>query len=77
MNAFNKWINETEVGINRELFENHSKIQKPSSMFKYLYKTNDREENNKLVSPINSGLQDLNYKKLKRCLKKKEKLANA
>ena len=59
VNAFNKWVNETEVGINRKLFENHFKIPKPSSMFKYLYKTNDREENNKLVSPINSGLQDL------------------
>ena len=28
-------------------------------MLKYLYKTNDREENNKLVSVINSELQDL------------------
>ena len=29
-------------------------------MLKYLYNTNDREENNKLVSAINSGLKDLN-----------------
>ena len=28
-------------------------------MLKYLYKTNDREENNKLVNVINSELQDL------------------
>ena len=29
-------------------------------MLKCLYNTNDREENNKLVSAINSGLKDLN-----------------
>ena len=59
MNAFNEWINKEETDINKELFEKHFNFQRPSSMLKYLYKPNDREKNNKLVSAINSGLQDL------------------
>ena len=45
--------------MNRELFEKHFKIQRPSIMLRYLHQANDREKNNKLVSMINSGLQDL------------------
>ena len=71
-NAFNEWINKKETDINRELFKKYFNFQRPSSMVKYLYKTNDRKKNNELVSVINSGLKDL--KKLKRSLKKKEKL---
>ena len=59
VNAFNEWINKEETDINKELFEKHFNFQRPSSMLKYLYKPNDREKNNKLVSAINSGLQDL------------------
>ena len=58
-NAFNKWINEEEAGLNRELFKEHFNFQRPSDMLKNLYKTNDRKKNNKLVSVINSGLKDL------------------
>ena len=59
VNAFNEWINKEETDINKELFEKHFNFQRPSSMLKYLYKPNDREKNNKLVSAINTGLQDL------------------
>ena len=59
VNACNKWINEKEAGINRELSKEHLNFQRPSDMLKNLYKTNDRKKNNKLVSVINSGLKDL------------------
>ena len=56
VNKFNEGINQKETGINKELFEKYFNFQAPSSMAKYLYKTNDRDE---LVSVINSGLKDL------------------
>ena len=58
-NAFNECINKKETGINRELFKKHFNFQRPSSMVKYLYKINNREKSNELVSSINSGLKDL------------------
>ena len=57
--AFNEWINKKETDINKELFKKYFNFQRPSSMVKYLYKTNDRKKNNELVSVINSGLKDL------------------
>ena len=74
-NAFNEWINKKETDINKELSEEYFNFQRPSSMLKFLYKTNDREKNDELISIISSGLKDLK-KKLKRYLKKKEKLKN-
>ena len=59
VNAFNERINKEEAYINKNLFKKHFNSQRPSDMLKYLYETNDRGENNKLVSVINSGLQDL------------------
>ena len=59
MNEISKYIVEEETDINEELFEKYFKIQKPSDMLMYLNKTNDKEENNKLVNIINSGLKDL------------------
>ena len=59
MNAFSKWINREETDIDRELFKNHFKFQRPSDMYKNLYEINDRKENNKLVNVIRSGLKDL------------------
>ena len=56
----NKWVNKQETDINNELFKNYFKFQRPSDMFTLLNKTNDTEENNKLVSLINSGLKDVN-----------------
>ena len=59
MNAFNEWINKKETDINRELFKKHFNFQTPSALLKSLYKTNDKEENNKLENIIKSGLIDL------------------
>ena len=59
MNEISKYIAEEETDINEELFNKYFKIQKPSDMLMYLNKTNDKEENNKLVNMINSGLKDL------------------
>ena len=74
VNAFNERINKEESDINKDLFKEHFNFQRPSDMLKYLHQVNDREKNNKLVIVINSGLEDLNKKKLERRLKKKEKL---
>ena len=59
MYKFNEWVIKKETGINSELFTKHFKFQTPSALLKSLYKTNDKEENNELVSIINSGLKDL------------------
>ena len=67
MNKFDKWVNKQETDINNKLFKNHFSFQTPSALLKELYKTNNKEKNNKLVNVINSGLKDLK-KKLKRCL---------
>ena len=61
-NKFNKWVNKQETDINKELFKNHFSFQTPSALLKDLYKTNDKEKNNVLVSVINSGLKDLKEK---------------
>ena len=73
VNAFNQWINKEETNINRELFKKHFNFQRPSSMDKYLYKTNDRKKNNELVSVINSGLKDLK-KEIKEMSKEERKI---
>ena len=70
-NAFNEQINKEETDINIQPFKKHFKFQRPSDMLKSLYKVNTNQ-NNELLSVINSGLKD--FKKLRRCLKKKEKL---
>ena len=70
--ALNEWIIEEETSIKRELFKKYFLFQTLSALLKDLYKTNDKEKNNKLVSMISSGLKNL--RKEKRCLKKKEKL---
>ena len=42
-----------------ELFNKHFYFKTPFTLLKKIYQTNDREEKNKLVSIINSGLKDL------------------
>ena len=42
-----------------ELFNKHFHFKTPFTLLKKIYQTNDREEKNKLVSIINSGLKDL------------------
>ena len=64
MKEFNELINKEETDINRELYQRHLNIQRPSKMLKIVYTTNDKKENNKLVDVIKSGL-----KRLKRDLK--------
>ena len=40
---FNEWVNERERNINSEIFQRHSKLQRPSAMLKSSYKTNDNK----------------------------------
>ena len=54
-----KQIIDEETDINDDLFNKYFKFQRPSDMLMLLNKTNDTEENNKLVNLINSGLKDL------------------
>ena len=60
--TFNEWINKEETDINKELFKEHFNFQRPSDMLKYLHQANDRGKNDKLVSVIISGLEDLKKK---------------
>ena len=59
VNAFSEQINKEEADIYKDLFKKHFNFQRPSDLLRHLYKTNDREEKNKLVIVINSRLQDL------------------
>ena len=75
MNRFDKWANKEETNINKEIINNDFFFQTPSALLKDLYKTNDKEKNNVLVSVINSGLKDLkeNIKELSEEERKVEK----
>ena len=53
----NKWIIDEEENINKELLKNYFLFQTLSALLKYLYQTNDKEKNNKLVNVINSVLK--------------------
>ena len=59
MSKFNEWVNRKETDINSEIFQKHFSFQRPSDMLKNVYKTNDKNKNNKLVNMITSGLSDL------------------
>ena len=59
MSKFNEWVNRKETDINSEIFQKHFSFQRPSDMLKNVYKTNDKNKNNKLVNMITSGLIDL------------------
>ena len=56
---FNKWVNEKETDMNREIFERYFSFQRPSDMLKDLYRINDKYKKNDLVNVIKSGLSDL------------------
>ena len=58
IDKFSKYIAEKETDIDKELFKNYFKFQRPSDMLKSLYKANT-SQNNELISLINSGLKDL------------------
>ena len=59
MSKFNEWVIRKETDINSEIFQKHFSFQRPSDMLKDVYKTNDKNKNNKLVNMIKSGLSDL------------------
>ena len=59
LREFNAWINREEIGINRKLFQNHFKMQRPSDMLKALYTTNNKKKNSDLANSVKSGLTDL------------------
>ena len=59
MSKFNEWVNRKETDINSEIFQKHFSFQRPSDMLKNVYKTDDKNKNNKLVNMITSGLSDL------------------
>ena len=59
MSKFNEWVNKKETGISRGLFQKYFRFQRPSDMLKSVYKTNDKNKNNKLVNVIKSELNDL------------------
>ena len=61
VNKFNEWVNKQETSTNAELFKKHFNFQRPSDMLKFLQKANTNQ-NNELVSVINSGLKDLKEK---------------
>ena len=44
MSKFNEWVNEKETGIKSELLKKYFKLQKPSDMLKFVYKTNDQKK---------------------------------
>ena len=55
---FNEWFNKKETNINSEIFQRLFKFQRPSDMFKLLYKTNNKKKNKELVNMIKSGIID-------------------
>ena len=57
-NNFNEWVNKKETNINSEIFQRLFKFQRPSDMFKLLYKTNNKKKNKELVNMIKSGIID-------------------
>ena len=57
-NNFNEWVNKKETNINSEIFQRLFKFQRPSDMFKLLYKTNNKKKNKELVNMIKSGTID-------------------
>ena len=75
MSKFNEWVNRKETDINSEIFQKHFSFQRPSDMLKNIYKTNDKNKNNKLVNMITSGLSDLKNE-TKNIGEKEKKLKN-
>ena len=55
----NEWIIKKGTDINEELFKSYFNFQRPSDVFNFLNKTNDKEKKYELVNVINSGLKDL------------------
>ena len=58
LNKFNEWVNKKETDIRHELFKMYFTFQRPGDMLKSVYITNDKKNNN-LVITIKSRLSDL------------------
>ena len=58
-NKFDAWTIKKETDINEELFKRYFNFQRPSDIFNFLSKINDKEKKSELVNVINSGLKDL------------------
>ena len=58
-NKFDAWTIKKETDINEELFKRYFNFQRPSDIFNFLNKINDKEKKSELVNVINSGLKDL------------------
>ena len=54
---FNESIAFKEMGINRELFREHIKLQTPTFLLKTLLLTNDKKKNDILVNTIKSEIK--------------------
>ena len=50
------------MGMNRELFQNHFNLQRPSEMLKAVYSTANRKKNENLIRAIKSEQRDLKNK---------------
>ena len=50
---FSDLINKEETGINRELFKRFFNFQRPSTMLKAVYNTDNKEKNRSLINVIN------------------------
>ena len=70
---FNEWVNKKETSINSEIFQRLFKFQRPSDMFKLLYKTNKKNKNKELVNMIKSGVSDLENEIENRWRRRKKK----
>ena len=47
------------MGMNRELFQNHFILQRPSEMLKAVYSTDSKKKNENLIRAIKSEQRDL------------------
>ena len=75
-NELNQWVNKQETEINTEFIKLHFRIQKPSDMLKYLYRTKDKKEKINLINTINTGLKNLKEEIKEKSLKRLLDLIN-
>ena len=59
MKELYKLANKEETSINKDLFQKHFSLDKPSALLRSLSHTKDKTKNKELVNLIKSGLSDL------------------
>ena len=62
---FKEWIDKKETDIKSEIFSKYFSAERPSQIFKYIYKAGSIDKKNMAIDIVNSELEDLK-KKLKR-----------